>query len=72
MGCNCGHKRNIKILTSSRPHFTVMGNYKYLNDKQINKRLQMFKNIYCKECVDKQICNYERYKTCKKIAGTEK
>jgi len=70
MAC-CGKKR-AHPSALVKPSFTVMGNYKYLNNQQIMKRLQIFKNLYCKECEAKELCTYEVYKMCKKATSIEK
>lgn len=70
MAC-CGKKKPVPSGLIKAP-FTVMGNYKYLNDQQITKRLQAFQSLYCKECNTKEACTYETYRTCEKAAVIEK
>jgi len=60
MGCGCGSS---KRKASAKP-FDVMGGYKYLNDRQIKKRLETFKRLYCKTCQGRYNCNFESYKKC--------
>lgn len=60
MGCSgCGN-RHIKSIDD------VMGAYKYLSNRQINARLELYKKKYCKECEKKSVCDYEMYVKCKK------
>lgn len=73
MGCGCGNKKpnkpNIRNLT--RTPFTVLGNYKFLNQKQIAKRLKLFKKFYCEDCNKKEGCDYTMYVECGKDVEIE-
>lgn len=70
MGCrSCGGK-NYHSKTNVK--YTVMGNYKYLKTNQINKRLEVFKRIYCKSCVDRYKCDFDMYNKCTKVDKGDK
>lgn len=43
-----------------------MEQYKYLNNRQLKARLEVYKKRYCKECENKSVCDYEMYVKCKK------
>jgi hypothetical protein len=55
MACGCGSK---KTKAMQKP-YDVMGGYKNLTQNQINKRLEVFKRIYCKSCQGRYNCNFE-------------
>jgi hypothetical protein len=44
----------------------VMGGYKYLNDRQIKARLEIYKRKYCQDCDERFKCDYSMYVGCKK------
>lgn len=71
MACrSCGNKSRGKAMTApSKPRktYSVMGNYKYLKQNQINKRLEVFKRIYCKDCPDRYVCDITMYNKCTKV-----
>jgi len=58
MAC-CGKRR----ATNSQP-FSVMGGYKYLTDVQIKSRLEVFKRMYCKSCIERYNCTFDVYNDC--------
>lgn len=58
MAC-CGKKR-----AQNAQQFSVMGGYKYLTDAQIKARLEVFKRMYCKDCVDRYNCDFSMYNKC--------
>lgn len=61
MGCSGCGKRHRK------PNSTdVMGGYKYLTDRQIKARLEVYKKKYCKSCDKRYKCDYQNYVKCKK------
>jgi len=78
MGCGtCGSRGSSKKISGGNkdiaPHrtnvnFSVMGNYKYLKPNQINKRLEVFKRIYCPDCQDRYNCDFEMYNRCDKVS----
>lgn len=55
---SCGKKKQI--------NYDVMGGYKYLSDRQIRARLEVFKKRNCSDCEKRYDCNYEMYVNCKK------
>lgn len=76
MACrSCGNKnrgKNIAMPKKPIKRYTVMGNYKYLKPNQINKRLEVFKRIYCKDCPDRYKCDFEMYNACTKVDKGDK
>lgn len=64
MACGgCGKKRVSQQAIDADP---VMGGYKYLNDRQIKARLEVYKKKYCKDCDKRYSCDYPMYLECKK------
>jgi len=59
MSC-CGKKIDINNSNA----FSVMGRYKYLTQRQINARLEVFKKINCKSCSKRYDCNFDMYNKC--------
>ena len=62
MGCSGCGKRHRKPANST----DVMGGYKYLTDRQIKARLEVYKKRYCKKCAKRYECDYQNYVKCKK------
>lgn len=63
MGCGgCGNKKVYK-----EEDFNVKGNYKYLNPRQLEARLDKFKRRFCTGCQTRYDCTYENYLKCKQI-----
>jgi len=61
MGCSgCGKRR------AARTSGNIMEQYKYLNDRQLKARLEIFKKRNCQKCEKKERCDYEMYVACKK------
>lgn len=60
MACGCGGKKARR----APPPYDVMGGYKYLSQQQINKRLEVFKRVYCKTCQGRYSCDFNTYQTC--------
>jgi len=61
MGCRgCGHKA--KVMKSGN----LMEQYKYLNKRQIDARLELYKKRYCQDCEKRYDCDYPMYVKCKK------
>lgn len=65
MGCSSCGKSSPKSMS-----YDVMGGYKYLSDRQIKARLEVFKKRNCKDCEKRYDCNYEMYMGCKKPGNT--
>jgi hypothetical protein len=42
----------------------LMGGYKYLNDRQIKIRLEVYKKRFCRDCNDRYKCDYNMYLKC--------
>jgi hypothetical protein len=69
MACSgCGKKRAVRARAAAAAKIKneVMGGYKYLNDKQIKARLEVYKKKYCSDCESRYECTYEIYSGCKK------
>ena len=69
MACSgCGKKRRAARAASQKAieKDEVMGGYKYLKDRQIKARLEVYKKKYCKGCDKRYECNYAMYVECKK------
>jgi len=70
MGCGgCGKRRAARAAGNKNiTKDDVMGGYKYLTDRQIKARLEIYKKRYCSNppCDKRYECNYETYVKCKK------
>jgi hypothetical protein len=44
----------------------IMEQHKYMTDRQIKARLEVYKKRYCMECEKREKCNYQMYVECKK------
>lgn len=67
MACSgCGRKRQAARRAVQKSGDEVMGGYKYLNDRQIKARLEVYKKKYCKGCDKRYECDYPMYVGCKK------
>ena len=65
MACSgCGKKRAVAREAIEKDE--VMGGYKYLNDRQIKARLEVYKRKYCTGCPRRYECDYAVYSECKK------
>lgn len=65
MACGgCANRRMRTMLKGAGDD--VMGGYKYLTDRQIKARLEIYKKKNCKECDNRYDCDYELYVKCKK------
>jgi hypothetical protein len=61
MACGaCTKKRTSK----TKGTYDVLGGYKYLPDKQIKARLEVFKKKYCADCDNRYKCDYAMYTAC--------
>lgn len=59
MGCSkCGRKPPVNKKG-------VMDGYRWLPDRQIKARLEVYKKRYCNDCDDKYECDYEMYNKCR-------
>jgi len=64
MGCSgCGKRR------PKKSNKNIMEEYKYLNDRQLKARLEIYKKQNCQKCERKESCNYETYVNCQKNKG---
>lgn len=67
MACGgCGKRREVRAVNKSITKDDVMGGYKYLTDRQIKARLEIYKKRYCKDCPKRYECDYPSYISCKK------
>lgn len=65
MACKgCGARRAARSKPITKDG--IMGGYKYLTDRQIKARLEVYKKRYCSDCNKRYECNYELYVNCKK------
>lgn len=65
MACRgCGRRQAAKSAPITKQD--IMGGYKYLTDRQIKARLEVYKKRYCSDCDKRYECNYEIYVNCKK------
>lgn len=46
--------------------YDVMGGHKFLTDRMIKARLEVFKKRYCSDCVSRYQCDYNMYFNCTK------
>lgn len=46
--------------------YDVMGGYKTLTARQINARLEVYKKMYCSDCVNRYNCDFGMYSACTK------
>lgn len=61
MACSgCGKRR------AARKSNNIMEQHKYLNDRQLKARLEIYKKQNCKNCDKKGKCDYEMYIACQK------
>ncbi len=65
MGCGCRKKKSVPITRE----YDVMGGHKYLTDRQIRARLEVYKKNFCKDCGKRYKCDYPTYVNCKKSNG---
>lgn len=68
MACSgCGKRRAVRAAKKiAKNGDEVMGGFKYLNDRQIKARLEVYKKKYCSDCDDRYECAYETYTKCVK------
>ncbi len=64
MGCSgCGKRR------TQRSAKDLMARAKYMNDRQLKARLEVYKRENCRNCEKKDKCDYEVYVACKGANG---
>lgn len=67
MACGgCARRRAARNADSNSKEF-VMGGYKYLSDRQLRARLEVYKRNNCKDCPKRYPCDYEMFTKCEKI-----
>lgn len=65
MACGgCGKRRANRPVKTTKDD--LMGGYKYLTDRQIKARLEVYKKRYCSDKDCRYECSYEVYVNCKK------
>ena len=65
MACgSCSKKR--RATTPITKDSDLMAGYKYLTDRQINARLEVYKKRFCSTCGNRYKCDYKSYLTCTK------
>jgi len=72
MSCG-GCARKSAARNASRPSIKnngdeVLGAYKYMSDRQIKARLELYKKRYCQACEKRYKCDIVMYTECKKIS----
>lgn len=71
MACSACSKRNAiraaenaaKVMNKIASE-DILGGYKYLNNQQIEARLDVYKKRNCSTCTDMANCDYKRYLEC--------
>jgi hypothetical protein len=67
MACGgCGARHRAPEVNSADPVSVLKGGYKYLTDRQIRARLEVYKRNYCKACEKRYQCDYPMFLECKK------
>jgi hypothetical protein len=46
---------------------SLMGGYKYLTDRQLRARLEVYKKNNCKDCEKRYECDYSMFVQCKEV-----
>jgi len=64
MACGGCRKRAAARSAKSIKKGDLFGGYKYLNDRQIKSRLEVYKRRYCSGCSVKSNCDYDMYVKC--------
>lgn len=64
MGCGACKKRAEARSARNVAPGDLFGGYKYLNDRQIKARLEVYKLRFCKNCVTLVTCDYANYLNC--------
>ena len=62
----CGRKRAVRHAKPDSPEY-LMGGYKYLTDRQIRARLEVYKKNNCKSCDKRYECDYGMFVKCKNV-----
>lgn len=64
----CGNRRaEMRKIRKENLKSSIMTGYKYLNRKQLNNRLEIFKKRFCGTCISRKECDIVMYKNCIKI-----
>ena len=62
MACGaCSRKR-----TARKEAYDIFAGQKYLTERQLNARLEVFKRKFCPNCDIRYDCNIQKYISCKK------
>ena len=63
----CGGCQKRRAASSGPPTANnLMGGYKYLTDRQLRARLEVYKKNNCKSCEKRYQCDYGSFVACKK------
>jgi len=66
----CSKRRDARkarsIAREATERSDLFGGYSSLSTQQIKVRLELYKKRYCKSCIHRYECDYERYLSCKK------
>lgn len=67
MACGgCSRKRAVRNAPAGSKD-SLMGGYKYLTDRQLRARLEIYKKNNCKTCEDRYKCDYTKFTVCTKV-----
>ena len=67
MACGgCKKRRAARATMTKDNKYDVMGGFKYLPERQLRARLEVFKKTYCGDCDTRYKCNYDMNLKCNK------
>lgn len=67
MACGgCSKRNNTRSVAGMKDKDEVLGPYKYMTDRQIKVRLELYKKRYCQNCENRYKCDITMYVECKK------
>ena len=67
MACGgCARRRAARKNVDAGSKKSIMGGYKYLSDRQLRARLEVYKRNNCKGCPQRYPCDYGMFIKCEK------
>ena len=63
----CAKRRGARQDDVTPDYKRIFGNYKYLNHRQLQARLERYKRDFCKDCQDRYECGFEKFVKCKHV-----